>query len=1411
MPALEDGFDPSTSLGYAQGQTLQALPAQSALGGDDDVAEDFGGGGDLALPASSSVMADLRARTSRQYPEGSQRAKLQQEILAAESRQQAVATARPSFGSIGQDPAALERMRVPDAPELQLVGAEEEKPPTPPGIVGEVGRGIQRGAVSALHQLEGVANAVEQKLADWTGSEWMAATVKSDKAALAKRMEEAAKEYGATVPSVVAAFNDPSNAPRYIAGKVGEMVPMLAGYVLAGVPRMVVFGAMEGANRAAEENEGDLAAVATGAAVGAAVAGAPAPFLHGAAGKSFTNNVARATVGMPLLNVAGELAQPLPKAAATGQYTPPTGEQLAEAAATGVIAGPAVGAIGYAASRRRAATPGIADDQAAALDATQPTQGELPLTGGRGERPPPVTPTGQMELPLPSGTGERPPVQGEQMELPGIRPGRQPLGDIVPPVPRGPEPVQGELDLAGRPPEATAAVPPPVGPEPMPPPPPPSPSGGGPVRPTPVGGPQLELPIAETQLNIPRNEPPVPRPGAEPPIPGLGEPQLGARPPGAQPELPGTVEPTPAAPRPFQPGEAALRPIGTVEQPAAPEPSTRGPTATPPGPRTPEGWTVEPDHGGVGHVVKAADGHVISVGDTPQQAVEFARARSAKATRRPENIEPVKEAPPAAAEAKPAAEVGRDAVPETPSGETPTKAEEVKAKGAARRAEKAKPEQTETETTVTSAESDRTKNSPSPTTRSSGGGIPGSSLAGPLRTAERAAAKPAEQMTATELRGALRELGLGPSYTRTMKVAELRDLYRQETTGPRTKAGAYATPGEAADVTTQPAQSTRSTSTPMSRGARVEIEDKAGIRTGVARDVPQPRPGSERPVGTNVSERIAPALMSEVVAGRMSVARAHREYGVQKDVGEAGRGPGAPRQHRDLGDYLRAALETVEKPSTEADLQTALRSIAEQTGQDLRSSKVRNELRQRVAQLLKQEDAVRANRARYEAALREFEELRRAEESGVPPPMPEARVLGDTTGQAMAYRATRPEVNEPILRRLEGEGGKLHGFLDDVINSGPTRLFVPQHIALASVLKRILPNLEVVNKDLGDGVYGRYDPASGTLELNAKAIRKRPSSSALTTLLHEGLHGATVDYVHRVFNTPEINLSSREVAHKTALRAISDEITQVLNDRNISMTDAERRSVGYATREYVGGAPHEIITQVFTEPGVARVLSQTKASPQLKAMLDSAGLGSRGVSSLWDAFKRTVRQIFGLPGNDSILDHVFRPLADITEMGGHYRAELMKARAESIKANRDVLEVRPELRDELSLKNLREVGRTAAGDKLDTVWRVGLRGAMQGATTSAIHDFIRHLTPSVTAHRRALQNVTRTSETERMREITTHGPNGEARKEASIDKAMRLRKELTEGPDARAVNILMTDATQAGMSVIGRASCRERV
>ena len=119
------------------------------------------------------------------------------------------------------------------------------------------------------------------------------------------------------------------------------------------------------------------------------------------------------------------------------------------------------------------------------------------------------------------------------------------------------------------------------------------------------------------------------------------------------------------------------------------------------------------------------------------------------------------------------------------------------------------------------------------------------------------------------------------------------------------------------------------------------------------------------------------------------------------------------------------------------------------------------------------------------------------------------------------------------------------------------------------------------------------------------------------------------------------------------------------------------------------------------------------------------------------------------------------------------------------------------------MRRLRETAARTAKDIADRgLIKTTMRGAFQSATTTAIRDFIKNDVPSAVSHLEYLRKITAASEEERVRPVTTHGPNGEERTEPNIDKARRLHQELKTGPDAPEVNKLMTEVTQAEMSVI---------
>lgn len=205
------------------------------------------------------------------------------------------------------------------------------------GIVGEVAAGVARAAGSALFGVEHIANAVEKIAGQLTDSDTIKQIANTDIANLAKREAAWMDEYkrGAGIGA-------------FVEGTIGEAIPTIAEYVVAGVPRMVMYGALHGAS-AAWERTGSATAAATGALIGGAEAEAPAPFLHGAAGQGFVQAAVKGAVGMGAMGGLAALADPIPDWVAGKGYALPTVEQLAEGVGAGAITGALVGAFGQAA------------------------------------------------------------------------------------------------------------------------------------------------------------------------------------------------------------------------------------------------------------------------------------------------------------------------------------------------------------------------------------------------------------------------------------------------------------------------------------------------------------------------------------------------------------------------------------------------------------------------------------------------------------------------------------------------------------------------------------------------------------------------------------------------------------------------------------------------------------------------------------------------------------------------------------------------------------------------------------------------------------------------------------------------------------------------------------------------------
>src|SRR5215472_11658969 len=247
-----------------------------------------------------------------------------------------------------------------------------------PSLLGEVGRGAMRAGTQALYGIHEAANWIENKLGEWTDNDSIKKTAAQDIAEVALREKAAQEAYKPSVGTLGEAAKSPKAAAHYAAGIVGAALPTIAQYELLGIPRMIALGAFEGAQRAAKENNGDPLATTTGAFIGGAEAGAPVPFLQGAVGKGLLQGAVRGALGMGAYGAAQAALEPLPKAAATGVYTPPTGSEIAENIAGGVIGGGLFG--GYGALRHRGAEEAApAGRQPAAAVQAQPATAQPAL------------------------------------------------------------------------------------------------------------------------------------------------------------------------------------------------------------------------------------------------------------------------------------------------------------------------------------------------------------------------------------------------------------------------------------------------------------------------------------------------------------------------------------------------------------------------------------------------------------------------------------------------------------------------------------------------------------------------------------------------------------------------------------------------------------------------------------------------------------------------------------------------------------------------------------------------------------------------------------------------------------------------------------------------------------------------
>lgn len=590
---------------------------------------------------------------------------------------------------------------------------------------------------------------------------------------------------------------------------------------------------------------------------------------------------------------------------------------------------------------------------------------------------------------------------------------------------------------------------------------------------------------------------------------------------------------------------------------------------------------------------------------------------------------------------------------------------------------------------------------------------------------------------------------------------------------------------------------------PMSVGAREESEGQAQVfesegkaATTVVEETPAEKPRS--PLTTN-KDRVLSDLESKVSNGLMSAAEADREYG-RKAEGVGGR----ERKYPDFSSWLRERITQAEDPKVQQDIidratrlqndktltgakrNAAVRSINSEI--DRTGSEYAGKLREMLREV---EDpvAVAAEKAERKASalagVRGLKDRLRKKDD----------VAGAARNDAMSTLYRDERINRPVWDMLDeskpipGVEGQVtrsrpvHEYLDRIANDPVIRTRLPQVVALARRLRKLLPaDLEVYSKDYAEQIFreserfpewmaGAFDPRHDIIVLNPRA---RQDASAVEVLLHESMHAVTTRYL-------------REHPGRT------DAVLQVIRDE---LTSSKARDLNDATTfDYAISNNEELHTMLMTNPVMQRIASEITPSPEFRARMRELGYGPQESKSLWSAFTGWVKRIFGKPDvSDSLLDHVLRPLEDIVDRADKFNHGKLNFIDESLPP-----ELRPAARDTLdaALSAMPRFTRDGAAETGHTLManlrEMGDRArrlVLTGATSDQIINFNRDLFKSrdPLAPGNTLEKWRTAAEAEAHRAHEFRNEYG--------DQVHKILNQL-KGPDKEKIASLMNDATIA--------------
>lgn len=336
-----------------------------------------------------------------------------------------------------------------------------------------------------------------------------------------------------------------------------------------------------------------------------------------------------------------------------------------------------------------------------------------------------------------------------------------------------------------------------------------------------------------------------------------------------------------------------------------------------------------------------------------------------------------------------------------------------------------------------------------------------------------------------------------------------------------------------------------------------------------------------------------------------------------------------------------------------------------------------------------------------------------------PPPRGEERPLDASRQQRDQPTATESplsrvmkddRVNAPVRAAIDA-GGSLHDGLRAIANNRYINKRLPHVAAYARQMLRRVPDLELRTEQGGPRGAFVSDEDFRTGQ-RWEHIQLREKSAEV--LLHEGTHQMTTRFID------SLQPGSREMR---VLETIRNELERHAAEMGLS----DNEFVAYTLKN-----PHEMHAMLRTSPELHDLMRGAVPGAEYRARMAQLGYPVGPAKSLWQSFVRFIRQGLGLPQNvTSLMDHVMRPLDDISRAGSRFNLEARSAyRADStgfragwereglVRTTQHELPSFSQVRDSVNEWREGRAGNVSSGFR---------RGVRQGMPTEQLIGFNRHL------------------------------------------------------------------------------------